>query len=109
MTAIGKAPAARVPSCEGKRRGSNCCGLRKSSQAQGRPASRRIAAQCLPAPVPQAVMAVLHAEKAEICASGAGYSAGAYVAIIRRIWRWGTIGPKERAHMPLSAVAHWIA
>jgi hypothetical protein len=54
-------------------------------------------------------MAVLHAEKAEICASGAGYSAGAYVAIIRRIWRWGTIGPKERAHMPLSAVAHWIA
>ena len=37
-------------------------------------------------------------------------SAGAYVAIDTKNMEVGPpIGPKERAHMPLSAVAHWIA
>ena len=37
-------------------------------------------------------------------------SAGAYVAIDTKNLEVGPpIGPKERVHMPLSAVAHWIA
>jgi hypothetical protein len=37
-------------------------------------------------------------------------SAGAYFAIDTKNMEVGPpIGPKERAHMPLSAVAHWIA
>jgi hypothetical protein len=37
-------------------------------------------------------------------------SVGAYVAIDTKNMEVGPpIGPKERAHMPLSAVAHWIA